>query len=145
MAPFDWATCHPVIGSYQHIQRHSQHLVSLPRHLRIAQLAATSASVQPYHLPNHLTYHKCTCRSTSCPYYTVTLPHQHPYGPAVIRTATCQSIIGPRHVRTATCHPTLTHVKSVECQLNPKMLNLSDTCHLLVMPHQDDDVILTSC
>jgi hypothetical protein len=35
-------------------------------------------------------------------------------------------------------------VVSVQCQLSPKMSNLSDTCHLLVMPHQHDDVMLTS-
>jgi hypothetical protein len=74
----------------------------------------------------------------------------------------------PCHVsfRTTTCHPYFhvsachwamscmdCHVSSVQChvsnpywcQLSPKMPNLSDMCHLLVMPCQHDDIIMTSC
>jgi len=58
-------------------------------------------------------------------------------------------------IHTTTCHPatlssilpcvTLPCVTSVLVQLNSKMPKMLDTCHLLVLPHQPVDVIMTSC
>jgi hypothetical protein len=52
---------------------------------------------------------------------------------------TTMSLYGlPRVIRT------VTHVKSVQCQLSPKMMNMSDTCRILLTPCHHDDVMMKS-
>jgi hypothetical protein len=140
VVPSDWATCHLVIGLSV---TNTVSTVSMPHHRRTTQSAATSASIQPSHLPRHLSYNHVSCHVTS-------ILHSHP--------ATSASIQPNCHLyyHVSACHwatsCTDCHVSSVQChvsnpyrcQLSPKMSNLSDTCHLLVMPHQHDDIIMTS-
>jgi hypothetical protein len=125
MAPFDYGTCNPVIGSYHTINTQSTCTVSY--HITI---------VQPSQLPRHLLYNPVTLPH-QLPYSPVTLPRHLLYNPYVVHTFTCQ-------LATATscidCHVS----KPYWCQPSPKTQNLSDTCHLLVMPHQHDDIIMTS-
>jgi hypothetical protein len=44
------------------------------------------------------------------------------------------------HVSSVQCHMS----NPYRCQLSLKIPNLSDSCHRLVMPHQHDDIMLTS-
>jgi hypothetical protein len=90
VAPFDWATSHPVIRPYGTVNTHSVH------------------SQLPHHLPCQHSYCLVTLPRQHL-YNPVTLPRQHLYNPV---TLLCQrlycllsSIIGLCHVWTAMCHP----------------------------------------
>jgi hypothetical protein len=63
------------------------------------------------------------------------LPSYHLYTTSIFRRATSLYEL-PRVIST------VTRVKSIQCQLSPKMTKMSDMCHLLVTPRQHDDAIL---
>jgi hypothetical protein len=151
VAPSDWAMCHPVIHPYHTVivqsctvNMHSQ----LPCHRRTTQSpvqsAAMSHSYNPVTLPCHI-------RTTQSPCHVIIHTTQSPCHVS-FRTTHCHL-----YCHVSACHWATScmdcHVSSVQChvsnpywcQLSPKMPNLSDTCHLLVMPCQHDDIIMTSC
>jgi hypothetical protein len=144
------ATWHPVIGPHvtselaRTIQSsYSQHPVNA--HSTCTQLPATVTTC-------HTTSHPycVTSQSTSIqPSHPATSTFVHPSHPAtsasvqppIIHTSMFHPVIGPHHVWTSRCHVrTLPRVNFVLVQLSLKMPKLSDTCHLLVLPH----VLLTS-
>jgi hypothetical protein len=132
VAPCDWATCHLKIGLYcpiistVNVQSVSHIIIVHPSHLSI-------------HLPHHLPYNHVSCHVTS-------ILHSHPATSTSIQPS-CHPYF---HVSTFHWATSSTdyHVSSVQChisnlyrfELSPKMLNLSDMCQLLVMPHHHDDV-----
>jgi hypothetical protein len=124
---------------------HSQ----LPCHLRIAlspiQSIATLTSVHPNH-PTTLAFMHPSHLATSTSIHPSHPATSASIQPPIFHTTMFQPVIGPHHVQTAACHiHTLPHANFILVQLKPKMPNSSDTFHLLVIPHHDDDVIMTSC
>jgi hypothetical protein len=136
VAPSDWATCRPMICLYHTVNVPSVHS-QLPCHRCTAQSAATSASIQHSQLP---------CQH---PYSPVTMPRQHLYNPFTlprqISYSQLSSVLArvslslghvmyrlPRVIRTMPC------VKYILVQHSPKTPNLSDTCHLKVVPCHHD-------
>jgi hypothetical protein len=103
--------------------RYSQHPVSNPVNMHSQ-------------LPRH-------CHTNTCFAMLASILPSHPSTPAsvelpIIRTAMCHLVIGPHVIRT------MPHVNSILVQLSPKMIKLSDTCHLLVFPRIPVDIIMMS-
>jgi hypothetical protein len=132
MSPCDW--------TIPHSHQHSQCIVSITSSYIVTQ----SSFVQPSHLP--VTFHRTTmCRAMSSsilhshPSMSASIqPNCHPYChvSACYWATSCMDC----HVSSVQCHVS----NPYRCQLSPKMPNLSDTCHLLVMPHQHDDIMMMS-
>jgi hypothetical protein len=134
----------PIWSNHHIVSIHNQHAQSpatlllynhMSCHINICiaksatQLVDTSTSILPSHPPT---------LSSILPSDLATSTFIQPL---VIHTATCQPIIGPCHVQTTTFHVCrVPHVIFVLVQLSSKMKNLSDMCHLLVLPCVPTDV-----
>jgi hypothetical protein len=102
----------------------------------------------PYHLSNTsvicMLSHPAMCKFVR----PITLPHVSPYTQSPAQLSSVWDVSICRRATSlyglSCVIRTVTRVKSVQCQLSPKMTKMSDMCHILVMPCQHDDFIMTS-